>query len=282
MSVDHDLLADFVGGALEGTPEQERVAELIATSTEWGRAADELTAALHGVQNDLNVLKETPERMPADVAARFEGLFDGPRRDPLEPRVVTRHSARAGKRAGQTTARRWKRWAAPVAIAAAALGLFAIGKLPSIVAPTMNEATAGRSNAQLSADAPGAMPPAQVPTTVTGRMYDRGNLQQHRLANGALAPYGSATADMTAETQKASGGDATPWQRLLDPAALQQCLSTVAAVLPGGVDAVEYAYFEGSPALVISITSKDARWQFVAGMNCGQLGPDERYRTPPK
>ena len=42
MSVDHDLLADYVGGALDGTPEQERIAGLIAASPEWGRAAEEL------------------------------------------------------------------------------------------------------------------------------------------------------------------------------------------------------------------------------------------------
>lgn len=277
MSVNYDLLADYVGGALEGTPEQERVAGLIATSPEWEHAAHELTTALGGVQRDLEILRQTAEPMPEDLAARFEGLFDRPRRDPLEPRVVTRHS----KQAGQAKARRWKRWAAPVAVAAAALGLFAIGKLPTLVAPAMNSADSGRTSTEVAADAPGAMAQVPVQTATTWQRYDRNNLaQQQWLAQGA-APFSSRSGVDTA-TGKASEEGVEQLQRLLDQSALRQCLNAVNAVLPGTVDLVEYAYFEGNPALVISITSANGKWLFVAGPNCGQLGPDERYRTPPK
>lgn len=269
--MDHDLLADYVGGALEGTPEHERVAGLIATSPEWERAADELTAALYAVQIDVDLLRHTAEPMPEDVAARFEGLFDGPRRDPLEPRVV----------AGRAKVKRWKRWAAPVAIAAAALGVFAIGKVPTIIAPTMSDADSG--NSQMAANAPAAVPLAPVPTVVSWQRYDRSSLGKARNFAGA-APYSSVPADTAqrSATEKAEGTAPAAMQRLLDRFALQQCLSSVNAVLPGRVDLVEYAYFEGSPALVISITSIDGRWWFVAGPNCGQLGPDEQYRTPLK
>lgn len=275
MNVNHDLLADYVGGALEGTPEQEHVAGLIATSREWGRAADELTAALRGVQNDLNVLREDPERMPDDVAARFEGLFDGPRRDPLEPRVATRHS----RRAGWTRLKGWKRWAAPVAIAAAALGLFAIGKVPSLTAPAMSDGS--RNNSQLSADAPGVAPPAPVPTMATWRTYDRNSLQKALASGGSPLTYGTDGALRSGTAEKAPEA-AVPSFRLLDPFALQQCTNAVAAVVPGRVTFVEYAYFEGSPAIVMYVTSPNGQVLFVAGTNCGQLGPDERYRTPPK
>jgi hypothetical protein len=282
MSVDHDLLADYVGGALEGTPEQGRVADLIAASPEWCRAADELAAALHGVQHDLDVLRETAEPMPADVAARFEGLFDGPRRDPLESRVVTQRSkqSKRSKRSGQASTV-WKRWAAPVAIAAAALGLYAIVQVPSIVAPTTMQDSAGsRGNAEMPEQA-AAAPQVPVPTAVTWRSYDRGNLQSSlsmRSGYGTDAQLPPAASAATTKTDSAP----MPLQRLTDPVALQRCLNAVTAVLPGRVEFVEYAYFEGSPALVITITSAVGQSRFVAGGNCGLLGPDEKFQAPPK
>lgn len=277
MTVDHDLLADYVGGALEGTPEQERVAGLIATSPEWGHAAEELTAALDAVQHDLSVFAASPEPMPQDVAARFDGLFDGPRRDPLESRVVARHSGRA-------KAKKWKKWSAPVAIMAVVLGLFGLGKLPSFVSQTMNEAADGGKNSNLTAEAPGAAPQGPVPTTASGRMYERSSVAKSL----AITPGSSRTADGGFERQDSSTTAQAPpgalvvpppLQRLIDPIALQECLNAVARVVPGRVELVDYAYFEGSPALVITITSANGPWLFVAGGNCGQLGPDEKFQT---
>lgn len=278
--VDYDLLADYVGGALEGTPEQERVERLIATSSEWGHAADELAGALHRVQNDLNLLRQTPEPMPDDVAARFEGMFDRPRRDPLEPRVVSRRSGQSGS----ARAKRWKRWAAPVAIVAAALGFFAFANVPSLVMPAMNDSGGNKSSVELSDAAPGAAPQAAAPapTFMTWRMYDRTNLGNW-LANGAVPGPAQDTYRSSGEAPTAKvPPPAAPLARLTDPFALRQCLDAVNAVLPGRVNSVEYAYFEGDPALVISITSSIGELRFVAGANCGPLGPDERFRTPPK
>ena len=266
--VDHDLLADYVGGALDGTSEHERVANLIAISPEWGRAADELAGALSRVSNDLNVLRDRPEPMPEDVAARIEGLFDGARRDPLAARVVTRH--------GPKKLRRWKRWAAPVAIVAAALGFFAVGWVPSLVSPT------ARDNAEehpLSAGAPAAGQASPFPTAVTWRTYDRATLQSAPPTVGENL----TTADSSGGSRSTYKAEAAPpLQRLTDPAALQQCLNAVTSALPGRVDFVEFAFFESSPALVISITSVNGQWRFVAGPDCGQSGPDERFRTPLK
>ena len=280
--VDYDLLADYVGGALEGTPEQERIARLVATSSEWSRAADEFTSALYLVQNDLNILRQTPEPMPEDVAARFESLFEGPRLDPLEPRVVRHRSARSS----QARARRWKRWAAPVAIAAAVLGFFAFANVPALVVPALNDGSGNRNSVELSDAAPGAAPQATVPVPIlmSWRMYDRSNLGT-ALANGLPAEDSTdrKTFRSSAGTTKTElPAAATPLERLTDPHALRQCLDAVNAVLPGRVNLVEYAYFEGSAALVISITSSTGEVRFVAGANCGPLGPDERYRTPPK
>ncbi|HEX6686585.1 MAG TPA: hypothetical protein VF062_27685 [Candidatus Limnocylindrales bacterium] len=268
--VNHDLLADYVGGALDGSPEFERVAGLVATDPEWRRAADKLSGALEAVDRDLSVLRDTPEPMPDDVSARLEQLFASPGRDPLAPRVVDVDRARRRVRSS-----RWKRWAAPVAIAAAALAFFGIGKLPSAVNPAMPDG-AGSGDARLNAEAPTAAQgiPSPVPTTVTWFDYNRETVKS--MPPAASLPQFSTESDTARSTDKAPGA----LLRLSDPLALNQCLATVTSVLPGRVDGVEYAAFEGSPALVITITGLSGRWRFVAGPACGQQGPDERFRTP--
>jgi hypothetical protein len=48
------------------------------------------------------------------------------------------------------------------------------------------------------------------------------------------------------------------------------------------VDLVDYASFEGSPALVVSFVDQAGeRWAWVAGPECGQpqSGADTRYST---
>lgn len=69
--VDHDLLADYVGGALDGTPDEAVVTALIAGDPAWRTAHDSLTVAVAAVGADLRALGATPERMPDDIAARI-------------------------------------------------------------------------------------------------------------------------------------------------------------------------------------------------------------------
>ena len=69
--VDHDLLADHVGGALKGTPEGARVERLIAENPAWHRAHADLTRAMESVSADLAQWGAVPEPMPAEVADRL-------------------------------------------------------------------------------------------------------------------------------------------------------------------------------------------------------------------
>ncbi|MDG4822157.1 hypothetical protein O7635_09855 [Asanoa sp. WMMD1127] len=72
VSVDFDLLADYVGGALDGTPEGERVATLVAADPDWGREHAVLVAALEATAGELAVYAEqTAEPMPDEVFARL-------------------------------------------------------------------------------------------------------------------------------------------------------------------------------------------------------------------
>ncbi len=264
--VDRDLLADYLGGALAGTQENDYVAHLTDTSPQWRAAAEEMRAAFDLVDRDLAVLRDQPEEMPADIAARFDEMFAPPKLDPLAARPVGRSGGRK---------RKWKRWAAPIAVAAAAAAFFGLGQVPKFTA-NLSETTAGApGRANTEAVPPGADMPAAAsgnlpPTIYTGAEYTRQDLRS-RLEGKESSP--NAFSQDTSALREA-------WQRFQQPQALSTCLSAVSAVLPGQPTLVELAYFEGRPALVISITTFSGGWRFIAGTGCGQAGADELFRTP--
>jgi hypothetical protein len=69
--VDLDRLADFLGGALDGTPDEALVRHLVASDPAWARAAESLTGAQAAVTRDLRGLAAAEPRMPADVTDRI-------------------------------------------------------------------------------------------------------------------------------------------------------------------------------------------------------------------
>lgn len=277
--VDHDLLADYVGGALDGTPEAKRVEALLASSPEWRNAADELNAAMRAVALDLDNLRRSPETMPADLVDRFDDLLASPAMAPLRARpVVDPLAERKPTRSAPTRARRWRRWAAPVAIMAAAFTFFAIGNLPSLTSKYNGPASAPEaaldSNKQVTAA--GGEP---IPTITSGRQHNRSSLGGARTTSDT-SPSANSKAESPGQMLNIEG--IPELQRLMNPAALQACLDAVALILPGKVTLVDYAYFEGKPALVISITTPSGGWMYVAGANCGINGSDEIFKTPLK
>ena len=141
--VDLDLLADFLGGALEGTSDETAVARLIADDPAWARAHAALAPAVARTQASLASWGKQPEPMPSDVAdrlstalARADALagrnaFSGPaatsggganrslsasptRSDRTGPRLATTPGG-ARARPGEPARRRWARWVGPVA-----------------------------------------------------------------------------------------------------------------------------------------------------------------------
>jgi hypothetical protein len=150
--VDWDLLADHLGGALSGTPEERRVAHLVATDPHWRQAAARLTEAMAAVAGDLRALPELA--MPADVADRLDqalraasaGAEDPPSgghladRAPAQRRSPTRrpggrssggpHGARPSTPAGgrrPRPARRALRWGSGLAAAAGVMAFAVLG-----------------------------------------------------------------------------------------------------------------------------------------------------------
>ena len=70
--VDIDLLADYVGGALDGTPDEAVVAALITEDAAWRDAHARLSAGVATVTGQLQALGSVAEPMPADIFARLD------------------------------------------------------------------------------------------------------------------------------------------------------------------------------------------------------------------
>lgn len=170
--VDLDLLADYVGGALDGTAEAGAVAGRIAADPAWERAHADLTAALAAVETDLATFAVTTVPMPADVAARIDAALAGAApAAPLDTTVAERSGATAagpgdpaggggrpslsvlpggrvddragrGGRTGQTgRSRRWSRWGGGAAAAAALVAVVGLG-VNTLVTGSANNETA--------------------------------------------------------------------------------------------------------------------------------------------
>lgn len=74
--VDFDLLADYVGGALDGTPEQAVVERLISTTPQWRDAHRALVQAMDPVQASLNQWGAEQPVMPEEVTARLAAALE--------------------------------------------------------------------------------------------------------------------------------------------------------------------------------------------------------------
>ncbi|HEX5741397.1 MAG TPA: hypothetical protein VFY17_07585, partial [Pilimelia sp.] len=70
-SAQRELLADYVGGALAGTPAEAEVAQWVAADPAWRQAHDAVVAASTAVRAELRTWAQAPEPMPEDVAARL-------------------------------------------------------------------------------------------------------------------------------------------------------------------------------------------------------------------
>ncbi|RQX20241.1 hypothetical protein DLJ57_27880, partial [Micromonospora chalcea] len=76
--VDHDLLADYLGGALDGTPEQATVARLVEQDPAWRVAYETLAEAVDLVHADLaGWASEPAPEMPVAVTDRITAALAG-------------------------------------------------------------------------------------------------------------------------------------------------------------------------------------------------------------
>jgi hypothetical protein len=261
-----DLLADYLGGALDGDPQYDEVTGLIESAPEWRRARTLLAEADNAVRDDLRLLAEAPVGpMPDDVAARLQAAFATDNVIPLRRR-------------------RAPRWALPATIAAGVLAFASVGLTGLLGGDSSSEDTT--SAAGNAAPEVADLPVIAEHVLVSGRDYT---------ATTAQALASRAETEQFASPLSASGQDAPAGRdalappllrRLTEPAALNRCLAAIAiehGVASTAVRLIDYASFEGSPALLIVFTGStggDMVW--VVGPDCGVGGTqaDTRYHAP--
>ncbi|WP_346537503.1 hypothetical protein [Micromonospora sp. DPT] len=310
--VDHDLLADYVGGALDGTPEETTVARLVEQDPAWAEAYAALASAVAQVRADLAGWAEPAPQMPLAVTERLTAALAGAgptpaanspaAADPLTGERQQSLPAQSGRGPGRTAGagrddatgpgrrrRRWARFAAPIALAAASLAAVGLG-----VDHLLD--TSGGTAESTAAGSRGDAASATAPFQVTGAPQTSGtDWTPQTLAGGAaptvlprvatdgpgLAPGGSTEKAAEADRRPSPGG----LLRLAAPDALNACLTEIAAEHGRGaitVELLDYASFQGEPALVLRFADPSGeRWAWASGAECGVpgSGADTRYRA---
>jgi hypothetical protein len=277
-AVDFDLLADFVGGALDGTPDHATVADLVTRDPTWRAAHDDLTAGMTAVGNGLSALGAASEPMPADLAVRLEEAF---RAEAPAPQL---ESVPGGvpSRASATRRRRW-RWAVPIAAAAGVLAFAGVGVdylAGRSTTATDSQASSGGGAARpegapmVASGVPQvAAPPAADEIRSTGANYDLDTLASG-IANRVGAPPAKGA---TVAPRAADDSAAAPLARLRAPDALLGCLNAIATANGAGtitVQTVDYARFQGKPALVVRFSAANGNWAWASGPGCGAPAGD--------
>ncbi|MBT8224785.1 MAG: hypothetical protein HKP61_09020 [Dactylosporangium sp.] len=320
--VDLDRLADFLGGALDGTPSEAEVRQLVATEPTWRAAYDRLTVATAAAQRDLRLLATTAEPMPADVLGRLGTAIAGQRTvdnrstppgrgSPVESGMSQRSGQAPGRRPargpehqrperrGRLTSSARRRWSTIAAVGAVCtvigLGLGIAG--PWGLSTRQEASTSDQAGAaQPESDAAGLSndsPPGPVVLS-SGTDYTPDTLASvgGTVKGQQTAPDAQEYSAPPDDTGSADGpGEATAERRPVELGRLQaadalnQCLAGVAARYGGQVTVVDYARYEGRPALVLvlvdSARAPSGRLIVVVGPSCGLPGGDidERHVT---
>ncbi len=335
--VDLDRLADFVGGALDGTPAETVVRDLVANEPSWAEAYTRLVVADSTVRAGLRSFGGARPVMPPDVTERIRAALtaaaDDTRVTDATDHTATAHdTVRLGRRSGGPSERRSRdrrpqgrpgrrvrrRWTVAVgtALAAAVCGLVAVW-VPSLTGDGHPTADGAQQAAGSGADRTLATAPdTPVVTTASGTDYTRSTLvpaaealagreKAHTQASvdalsgpdsGPAAEAGEGTDDAApaggdrAEGVSAASGDGATLSRapaelapLTGRAGLASCLGAVVERHGGKVVAVDFARFEGRPAVITvlrgSPESAGGTLIVVVGPGCGQHGgtTDERY-----
>jgi hypothetical protein len=296
--VDLDRLADYVGGALDGTPDAATVAQLVATDAGWMSAYEALLSAEAAVRTDLGVLAAEPVTIPDDVAARLDDAFAA--EPPLADRRLTAlPGGRDGTKPRTTRRTSRRRWAGTVGVAAAVL-VFGAGLVS--IAPHLNEGSGKSATTAGGAQDNAASTPGEPPAAgrgydvkaggvrASGFDYDRDSLSALEAKSTAAgqpnaATEGTGPGALSAPTAPAIDPSAVPdaLRRLLDAEARAACLKAILAEYGGTVSLLDYARYQGSPALVVLLDGAhqvpDRKWVVVVGPSCGSGGAiaDQRY-----
>jgi hypothetical protein len=290
--VDLDRLADFVGGALDGTPDAEAVRHLIASHSGWADAYTTLVSADEAVRGHLHALGSEAPAVPDDVLQRLDAALAAaaPPRLKVVPPVRDELAERRNRR---------RRWTVGLATAAAVLVCGSIG-VTVLRSATLEQHSATSSGDRAAGGAGVAAPPkaaspqdsSEVSVYSSGRDYSPDSLRSLCLLGG-LSAAGKSPNDIQQNTGSGPGplraDEPTPVPNeltaLSSPAIRAACLSAIETEYGGRVVVVDYARFQGAPALVVLLDgasfANGGRGAVVVGPQCGTGNTtDERYKLP--
>ncbi|MFY1597274.1 hypothetical protein [Micromonospora sp. WMMD737] len=186
--------------------------------------------------------------------------------------------------------RRWSRLAGPVALAAVSIAAVGLG----VDQLTRDQQTGGAADTALPATNREGAAPAATPFRIAGEPSVRSGTDYTPESLAALAsspkarPFTGGPPGEQPGVQAEGGrlpGSVAGLDRLTDPAALGACIGEIKAEHGNGplvVDVVDYARFQGRPALIVRFTdATGAHWAWASGPECGVpgSGSDSRYRT---
>ncbi|MDQ7907041.1 hypothetical protein RB614_21245 [Phytohabitans sp. ZYX-F-186] len=286
--VDFDLLADYVGGALDGTPEEAVVARRVAEEPAWAEAHAALVEATGSVRASLASWGDSAEPMPVEVADRIATALE---QEPRRPDLTAVPDEQAGpRRTAPRPRRRMPAWAAPAAIAAGVAALAGLGwSQAGNIGGGGDDSSAGSAEeapavARQNADDAGVAPFAgrEIPLTSSGQDYRAGTFGTGGSPPKAAMSSATAMAEQEGDRAGAAAAPAPVLARLRDPAALAMCVEAIGREHQPGVtevEVVDLASYEGSPAAIVFFTDgTGARWVWAAGPDCGlaQRGADTR------
>ncbi|GAA5189088.1 hypothetical protein GCM10023322_41220 [Rugosimonospora acidiphila] len=158
--------------------------------------------------------------------------------------------------------RRWGRMAVGAATAAAVVAA-CFGGLTLLNNAKDPGVSSSSSGAKAAPAVRGGQGPAAVPTTATGTDY----------THDTLALAGSTASGRPAASRQAESVPNLPTglARLAEPAALDGCLAAIMAAEGGRPASVEYARYQGQPAVIVVLAGGSAR-VVAAGPDCGSPG----------
>ncbi len=284
LPVDFDLLADYAEGLLPGD-EAARVEALVEHETAWSSAFAALNAALPSVATALAGAATERPTMPTDIADRLGATIRGlvadrpaddvrtlpvpgrePSSRPADTRPATRSTARKRRRTGRDAV------LAAVVLIVVVIGGLAIINHRSRPPSSSSAATsaAGVADSGVPATAEGDLGPV---LTSTGTDYTRASLHPSTVTP-QLAPTGKQP---YATTPTVPGPDAAQkpqipagLARLGGASALAACVNAVQADTGGTATVVDYASFNGTPALIITLSGINL--VVAVGADCGLPG----------
>jgi hypothetical protein len=118
-----------------------------------------------------------------------------------------------------------------------------------------------------------AVPPAERRISASGVDYQPGSLAD--VAGRATRATSEKRAPASAEDQVFAQRTPAGLQRLTDRTALDGCLDAIARQNGAGaitVLTVDYARYQGDPAVVVTFRAGNGTWAWVSGPDCGTPG----------